>query len=107
MRVSRVLPKVRRQLRLSSTDTKALAVAMAILRMIKLFGWEPKIAERLAEKREQELQYVKTRQILNLINGNIKWVLFAIRVVFSLILLFSYFIPVITVRPRIWPTAFL
>jgi hypothetical protein len=48
---------------------------MAILRMIKLFGWEPKIAERLAEKREQELQYIKIRQILNLINGNIKWVL--------------------------------
>jgi len=45
---------------------------MAILRMIKLFGWEPKIAERLGEKREQELQYIKVRQILNLINGNIK-----------------------------------
>jgi hypothetical protein len=45
---------------------------MAILRMIKLFGWEPKTAERLAEKREQELQYIKVRQILNLINGNIK-----------------------------------
>jgi len=40
--------------------------------MIKLFGWEPKIAARLAEKREQELRYIKTRQILNLINGNIK-----------------------------------
>ncbi len=48
---------------------------MAILRMVKLFGWEPKIAARLAEKREQELQYIKLRQILNLINGNIKWVL--------------------------------
>lgn len=45
---------------------------MAILRMIKMFGWEPKIAERLAENREQELQYIKIRQILNLINGNIK-----------------------------------
>ncbi len=45
---------------------------MAILRMIKLFGWEPKIAARLAEKREQELRYIKIRQILNLINGNIK-----------------------------------
>jgi hypothetical protein len=45
---------------------------MGILRMIKLFGWEPKIAARLAEKREQELQYIKTRQFLNLMNGNIK-----------------------------------
>jgi len=42
--------------------------------MIKLFGWEPKVAERLAEKREYELQCIKTRQILNLINGIVKWV---------------------------------
>ncbi|KAI0306147.1 hypothetical protein B0F90DRAFT_1814940 [Multifurca ochricompacta] len=48
---------------------------MSILRMIKLFGWEPKIAARLAEKREQELQFIKTRQILNLINGNINFVI--------------------------------
>lgn len=47
---------------------------MGILRMIKLFGWEPKIATRITEKREQELQYIKLRQILTLINGNIKWV---------------------------------
>ncbi|KAI9444470.1 hypothetical protein H4582DRAFT_2052775 [Lactarius indigo] len=44
-----------------------------------LFGWEPKIAARLAEKREQELRYIKLRQILNLINGNI-----------------NFFIPIIT-----------
>ncbi|KAH9972688.1 hypothetical protein BJV74DRAFT_879749 [Russula compacta] len=49
--------------------------AMSILRMIKLFGWEPKIAARLAEKREHELKYIKLRQILNLINGNIKWMI--------------------------------
>ena len=49
--------------------------AMGIVRMIKLFGWEPKIATRITEKREQELQYIKLRQILTLINGNIKWVL--------------------------------
>ncbi|KAH9952289.1 hypothetical protein BGW80DRAFT_1430860 [Lactifluus volemus] len=49
--------------------------AMGILRMIKLFGWEPKIAERLAEKREQELRYIKIRQILGLVNGNINYVI--------------------------------
>jgi len=43
--------------------------------MIKLFGWEPKIAARLAEKREHELKFIKLRQILNLINGNITSVL--------------------------------
>ncbi|KAI0248983.1 hypothetical protein BJV78DRAFT_1276336 [Lactifluus subvellereus] len=57
------------------TDARVQAATetMGILRMIKLFGWEPKIATRLVEKREQELQYIKTRQILNLINGNINF----------------------------------
>ncbi|KAH9028052.1 ABC transporter type 1, transmembrane domain-containing protein [Lactarius deliciosus] len=63
------------------TDARVQAATetMGILRMIKLFGWEPKIAARLAEKREQELQYIKLRQILIVINGNI-----------------NFFIPVIT-----------
>ncbi|KAH9019330.1 hypothetical protein EDB83DRAFT_2508434 [Lactarius deliciosus] len=60
-------------------------VTMGILRMIKLFGWEPKIATRLAEKREQELRYIKLRQILNLINGNINFFIPVITVLFDLI----------------------
>ncbi len=65
--------------------------------MIKLFGWEPKIAARLAEKREHELQYIKLRQILNLINGNITSVLPA-SLLISLTWSSSFVIPVITVR---------
>ncbi|KAH8997805.1 P-loop containing nucleoside triphosphate hydrolase protein [Lactarius hatsudake] len=63
------------------TDARVQAATetMGILRMIKLFGWEPKIAARLAEKRDQELRYIKLRQILIVINGNI-----------------NFFIPVIT-----------
>ncbi|KAI9444465.1 P-loop containing nucleoside triphosphate hydrolase protein [Lactarius indigo] len=63
------------------TDARVQAAteAMGILRMIKLFGWEPKIAARLAEKREQELQYIKLRQTLNVI-----------------IIIINFFIPVIT-----------
>ncbi|KAH8986104.1 hypothetical protein EDB92DRAFT_1818416 [Lactarius akahatsu] len=40
------------------TDARVQAATetMGILRMIKLFGWEPKIAARLAEKRGQELR---------------------------------------------------
>ncbi|KAH8978589.1 hypothetical protein EDB92DRAFT_2056103 [Lactarius akahatsu] len=57
------------------TDARVQAATetMGILRMIKLFGWEPKIAARLAEKREQELGYIKLRQILIVINGNINF----------------------------------
>ncbi|KAH9166803.1 hypothetical protein EDB89DRAFT_2075434 [Lactarius sanguifluus] len=63
------------------TDARVQAATetMGVLRMIKLFGWEPKIAARLAEKREKELQYIKLRQILNMV-----------------IVIINFFIPVIT-----------
>ncbi|KAI9449923.1 hypothetical protein BJY52DRAFT_1192187 [Lactarius psammicola] len=68
------IQKVQREA-VKRTDARVQAATetMGILRMIKLFGWEPKIAARLDEKREQELQYIRLRQILGLINGNIKW----------------------------------
>ncbi|KAH8990840.1 hypothetical protein EDB92DRAFT_1935217 [Lactarius akahatsu] len=74
--IARKIQKVQKET-MKRTDERVHTVTetMAILRMIKLFGWEPKISARLAEKRDQELRYIKTRQILNLINGNIKYVL--------------------------------
>ncbi|KAH9016830.1 hypothetical protein EDB85DRAFT_700652 [Lactarius pseudohatsudake] len=71
------------------TDARVQAATetMGILRMIKLFGWEPKIAARLAEKREQELGYIKLRQILILINGNIN---FFIQVISTVITYVTY-----------------
>ena len=43
--------------------------------MIKLFGWEPRVDEQVAAKREEELKYIRKNKILELINGNIKFVL--------------------------------
>ncbi|KAH8986094.1 hypothetical protein EDB92DRAFT_1949372 [Lactarius akahatsu] len=79
------------------TDARVQAATetMGILRMIKLFGWEPKIAVRLGEKREQELRYIKLRQILIVNNENIKWVLPA-SLLIPLTRTYSFFIPVIT-----------
>ncbi|KAG6837885.1 hypothetical protein H0H93_013038 [Arthromyces matolae] len=45
--------------------------AMNVLRMIKLFGWEKKMEEKVAEKRDKELVWIWRRQILDLINGNL------------------------------------
>lgn len=42
--------------------------------MIKLFGWEPKVAAQLCEKREEELELVKKNKLLDLINNNLKCV---------------------------------
>lgn len=54
---------------LTSTST-----AMNVLRMIKLFGWENKMKSRIADKREEELKWIKKRQILDLCNNNLKCV---------------------------------
>jgi hypothetical protein len=45
---------------------------MNVIRMIKLFGWEKKVKRQVEEKREEELLWYKKRQILGLVNMNIK-----------------------------------
>ena len=47
-----------------------------MLRMVKLFGWEKKMDKNIAEKRDTELGWVWKRQVLDLINGNLKCVIF-------------------------------
>lgn len=47
---------------------------MNVLRMIKLFGWEKKMEEKIAQKREKELVWIWKRQFLDMINGNLKYV---------------------------------
>ena len=51
-------------------------LAMNVIRMIKLFGWEPRVAAQLSEKRAEELKLVKTNKVLNLVNSLIKYVCF-------------------------------
>lgn len=46
--------------------------AVNVIRMIKLFGWEKKIKAQVEEKRDEELHWYKKRQILGLVNMNIK-----------------------------------
>ena len=47
---------------------------MNVIRMIKLFGWEPQVAAQMSEKREEELEFVKKNKLLDLVNGNVKYV---------------------------------
>ena len=53
-------------------DTDLVSVVMNVIRMIKLFGWEPKVADQIASKREDELSFIRKYKILELINGNVK-----------------------------------
>lgn len=71
--------------------------AMNVLRMIKLFGWEKKMNEIIDEKRNKELTWIWKRQILELINGNLKYYLFSFifwRIIHELHV--SFLIPVVT-----------
>ena len=40
-----------------------------------MFAWESKINERLREKREEELVWIRKGRIMNLLNMNLKCVL--------------------------------
>jgi uncharacterized MnhB-related membrane protein len=42
---------------------------MSVLRMIKLFGWETRVNEDLAEKRAAELAMIWKRKVLEAFNG--------------------------------------
>ena len=53
-------------------DVDCFVTAMSVIRMIKLFGWEPKVADQIASKREDELSFIRKYKILELINGNVK-----------------------------------
>ncbi|RDX55372.1 hypothetical protein OH76DRAFT_1428233 [Lentinus brumalis] len=63
--------------KMKKTDARVQNVTetMNVIRMIKLFGWEPRVADQLAEKREEELGYIRKYKILELINGNINFVI--------------------------------
>ncbi len=42
---------------------------MNVIRMVKLFGWEPRIAKQLNEKREAELVSVRKNRMLGMMNN--------------------------------------
>ena len=53
-------------------------VAVNIIRMIKLFGWEEKVEARIDEKREAEMQQFWKKSIFNIVRNNLKYGLFQV-----------------------------
>lgn len=53
------------------THCQLLSV-MGVLRMIKLFGWETRVTEIIAEKREDELKWIWKRRLLLVGNSCVK-----------------------------------
>ncbi|KAI0357911.1 P-loop containing nucleoside triphosphate hydrolase protein [Trametes cingulata] len=54
--------------KMKHTDARVQTVTemMNVIRMIKLFGWEPRIAAQLDKKREEELVWVRKNKLLSL-----------------------------------------
>ncbi|KAH9940070.1 uncharacterized protein BXZ73DRAFT_99070 [Epithele typhae] len=63
--------------RMKKTDARVQNVTetMNVIRMIKLFGWEPRVADRIGNKREDELSYIRWYRFLELTNGNINYLI--------------------------------
>ena len=49
---------------------------MQVIRMIKLFGWEKKMEEKAYEKRQEELVWIKKRQLVEMLSDIVKCVSF-------------------------------
>jgi hypothetical protein len=49
-------------------------IAMGILRMVKLFGWEKRMEVRIGDKRDEELSLLRKRQLFVIVNDTFKYV---------------------------------
>ncbi|KAI0066587.1 hypothetical protein BV25DRAFT_1403282 [Artomyces pyxidatus] len=75
-KVAQLLQNVQRETA-KATDARVQIVTetMSVLRMVKLFGWESKIGQRLDEKREIELKNVRKKEVLGLYVGMVNYVI--------------------------------
>ncbi|KAI0258755.1 hypothetical protein BC834DRAFT_974824 [Gloeopeniophorella convolvens] len=78
--IMKLIQKVQQEA-MKRTDARVQTVSevMGVMRMVKLFGWEPRVNQNIAEKRAEELKWVRKKKLLNLAN-----------------LMINYTIPVIT-----------
>ncbi|KAJ7469587.1 hypothetical protein FB451DRAFT_1368560 [Mycena latifolia] len=63
--------------RMKRTDERVQSVSEAVnaLRMVKLFGWEGKMKDRIGDKRDAELIWLRKRRLLDLASGIISFMI--------------------------------
>ncbi|KAK7025989.1 hypothetical protein VNI00_015819 [Paramarasmius palmivorus] len=83
--------------KMKRTDERVEVVTetMKVLRMVKLFGWEDKMSRLIAEKREQELKWIRRHWRLQLITQIIN---FLIPVITMVACYFTFIIPLNALR---------
>ncbi|KAH8086617.1 hypothetical protein BXZ70DRAFT_1067776 [Cristinia sonorae] len=57
-----------KKMKTTEARVQSITEIMNVIRMIKLFGWEPKVNEQIADKREEELTHIRMFMILDLLN---------------------------------------
>ncbi|KAF8199798.1 P-loop containing nucleoside triphosphate hydrolase protein [Mycena galopus ATCC 62051] len=62
---------------LKKTDARVQTVSetMNVLRMVKMFGWEKQMNEKIADKREDELKKLWIRRLLNMASGMLNYLM--------------------------------
>ncbi|KAJ7078496.1 hypothetical protein C8R44DRAFT_836696 [Mycena epipterygia] len=60
---------------LNKTDARVQTVSemVNVIRMIKMFGWEKQMEDKIAEKREEELTWIWWRKVLYTTNDTVKY----------------------------------
>ncbi|KAI0782159.1 P-loop containing nucleoside triphosphate hydrolase protein [Abortiporus biennis] len=53
-----------KKMKKSDARVQVVTETMNVIRMIKLFGWEKKTSDQIAEKRDEELKYIRILKIL-------------------------------------------
>ncbi|KZT60623.1 P-loop containing nucleoside triphosphate hydrolase protein [Calocera cornea HHB12733] len=58
------------RLKMQKTDQRVQAIteSLSLIRMIKMFAWEPLVKQQVTERRDDELRYLQTRKLLDLAN---------------------------------------
>ena len=70
---------------------------LGVVRMIKLFGWEPRVAEQVSEKRQEELGLIKKVRMREFLMNYMKSVTDApSRWVLLMLVANSHLIPLVT-----------
>lgn len=79
-----------------NTFISIVLVAMSVIRMVKLFGWEEKMSTRLDKKREEELQWVWNSRMYNLAINNTKLVSMRFASICVYLSICSFILPMVT-----------
>ncbi|KZO90158.1 P-loop containing nucleoside triphosphate hydrolase protein [Calocera viscosa TUFC12733] len=66
--VRRIQRVQRLQMQKTDQRVQAMTESLNIIRMIKMFAWEPFVKSRVTERREGELRYLQMRKLLDLAN---------------------------------------